>query len=84
MITSRPFLLVMRNISDAHCRENQSTHFVFSKVFFFFRKSCRACENEPEEKRPLGRPKRRWEHNIKTDLQEEGGDCGGLDGVGSR
>ena len=29
-----------------------------------------------EEKRPLGRQKRRWEDNIKTDLQEVG--CGGV------
>ena len=27
-------------------------------------------------KRPLGRPRRRWEDNIKMDLQEVGGDCG--------
>ena len=25
---------------------------------------------KPEEKRPLGRPRRRWEDNIKMDLQE--------------
>jgi hypothetical protein len=25
---------------------------------------------KPEGKRPLGRPRRRWEDNIKTDLQE--------------
>jgi hypothetical protein len=24
-------------------------------------------------KRPLGRPRRRWEYNIKMDLQEDGG-----------
>jgi hypothetical protein len=24
----------------------------------------------PEGKRPLGRPRRRWENNIKTDLRE--------------
>jgi hypothetical protein len=30
---------------------------------------------KPEEKRPLGRPKRRWEDNIKMDLQEVGGRC---------
>jgi hypothetical protein len=29
---------------------------------------------KPEEKRPLGRPRRRWEDNIKMDLQEAG--CG--------
>jgi hypothetical protein len=25
-----------------------------------------------EEKRPLGRPRRRWEDNIRTDLRERG------------
>jgi hypothetical protein len=28
---------------------------------------------KPEGKRPLGRPRRRWEDNIKVDLQEVGG-----------
>ena len=32
---------------------------------------------EPEGKRTLGRSKRRWEDNIKMDLQEVG--CGGMD-----
>ena len=32
-----------------------------------------------EEKKPLGRPRRRWEYNIKIDLQEVG--CGGMDWV---
>jgi hypothetical protein len=26
----------------------------------------------PEEKTPLGRPRRRWKNNIKTDLRELG------------
>jgi hypothetical protein len=30
-----------------------------------------------EVKRPLGRPRRRWEDNIKMVLQEVG--CGGMD-----
>ena len=30
----------------------------------------------PEGKRPLGRPRRRWEDNIKIDLQEVGEGCG--------
>ena len=38
---------------------------------------------KPEGKRPLGRPRRRWEDNIKMDLQELGG-LWGLNGVGSR
>jgi hypothetical protein len=28
---------------------------------------------KPEGKRPLGRPRRRWEDNIKIDFQEVGG-----------
>ena len=31
-----------------------------------------------EGKRPLGRPRRRWEDNIKMDLEEVGGGCGDL------
>jgi hypothetical protein len=31
---------------------------------------------KPEGKRPLGRPRRRWEDNIKMDVQEVGGSCG--------
>jgi hypothetical protein len=34
---------------------------------------------EPEGKRPHGRHRRRWEHNIKMDLQEVG--CGGMDWI---
>jgi len=33
----------------------------------------RVLVGEPEGKRPLGRPRRRWEDNIKMDLQEVGG-----------
>ena len=31
---------------------------------------------KPEGKRPLGRPRRRWEDNIKVDLQKVGKGCG--------
>ena len=31
---------------------------------------------KPERKRPLGRPRRRWEDNIKMDLQQMGRGCG--------
>ena len=34
---------------------------------------------KPEGKRPLGRPRRRWEENIKMDLQDVG--CGGMDWI---
>ena len=32
----------------------------------------RVLEGKPKGKRPLGRPRRRWENNIKMDLQEMG------------
>ena len=31
---------------------------------------------KPEGKRPLGRSRRRWEDNIKMDLEEVGRGCG--------
>jgi len=34
---------------------------------------------KPEGKRTLGRPRRRWDDNIKIDLQEVG--CGGMDWI---
>ena len=34
---------------------------------------------ESEGRRPLGRPRCRWEDNIKMDLQEVG--CGGIDWI---
>jgi len=39
----------------------------------------RVLVGKPEGKRPLGRHRRRWEDNIKTDLQEVG--CGGMDWI---
>ena len=36
----------------------------------------RVLVGKPEGKRPMGRPRRRWEDNIKMDLQEVGGACG--------
>ena len=39
----------------------------------------RVLVGKPEGKRPLGRPRRRWEDNIKMDLQEVG--CGFMDWI---
>jgi hypothetical protein len=36
------------------------------------RNVCNILDGKHEGKRPLGRPKRRWEDNIKTDLREIG------------
>ena len=40
----------------------------------------RVLVGEPEGKRPLGRPRRRWVDNIRMDLQEVG--CGYMDWIG--
>jgi hypothetical protein len=39
----------------------------------------RVLVGKPERKRPLGRPRHRWEVNIKTDLQEVG--CESVDWI---
>jgi hypothetical protein len=36
----------------------------------------RVLVGKPEGKTPLGTPRRRWEDNIKMDLQEGGRNCG--------
>jgi hypothetical protein len=47
------------------------------------RGSFRVLVGKPEGKRPPGRPRRRWDDNINTDLQEVG--LGhGLDLYGSK
>jgi hypothetical protein len=46
-------------------------------IFTTFYTPCsRVLVGKPEGKRPLGRPRRRWEDNIKMDLQEIGGGHG--------
>jgi hypothetical protein len=40
----------------------------------------RVLVGKPEGKRPLGRPRLRWEDNIRMDLQEVG--CGRMDWIG--
>ena len=39
-----------------------------------FRNAYRVLVGKAESKRPLGRPRRRWENNIKMDLREVGCD----------
>ena len=39
----------------------------------------RVLVGKPEGKRPLRRPRRRWEDNIKMNLKEVG--CGGIDWI---
>jgi hypothetical protein len=37
----------------------------------------RVLMGRPEGKRPIGRPRHKWENNTKMDLQEV--ECGGMD-----
>jgi hypothetical protein len=39
----------------------------------------RICLGKPQEERTLGRPRRRWEENIETDLREIG--WGGMEWI---
>jgi len=40
---------------------------------------CSVLVGKPEGKTPLGRPRRRWENNIKMDIQEAR--CVGMDWI---
>jgi len=44
------------------------------------RRVYRVLVEKPEGKRPLGRPRHRWVHNIRMDLQEVG--CRYMDWIG--
>jgi len=43
------------------------------------RDACRVLVGKTERKRPLGRPRHRWEDNIKMDFEEAR--CGGMDWI---
>jgi hypothetical protein len=47
------------------------------------RNAYRILVGKPEEKRPLGRPRRRWVNNIKMDLKKARIGWYGLDRTGS-
>jgi hypothetical protein len=47
------------------------------------RKVYKVLVGKPEGRRPLGRPRRRWEDGIRMDLREIGLGCG-LDSTGSK
>jgi hypothetical protein len=46
------------------------------------RKLCRLSVGKPEGKRPVARPRPRWENNIRWILRKQVGSCG-LDASGS-
>ena len=45
----------------------------------YMRGVYRVLVGKPEGKGPLGRPRHKWDDNIKMDLQEVG--CGGMDWI---
>jgi hypothetical protein len=47
------------------------------------RNICKILVGKPEGKRPLGRPRRKWEDNIEMDLGEIGWEVVGLVSFGS-
>jgi hypothetical protein len=49
-------------------------NFAFFLLYFFQQSTSVVLVGKSEGKRPMGRPRRRWEDNIKADLQEVG--CG--------
>jgi len=49
------------------------------RKLFFLNNLYRELVGKTEGQRPLGRPRHRWEDNIKMDFQEVG--CGGMDWI---
>jgi hypothetical protein len=68
--TAHPILFVCGKI------ENNEMSGAFS-AFVGEERCIQGFVGMPEGKRLLGRPRLRWENNIKMDLQEVG--CGGMD-----
>ncbi|KAJ4434356.1 hypothetical protein ANN_22915 [Periplaneta americana] len=65
---------IIRNIKSRHLRWVRHVARMGES-----RNSYRVSVGRPEGKRPLGRPRRRWEDNIKMDLREVG--CDGRDWI---
>ena len=56
-----------------NCNADVLLHFV-SYALLVLKRRYRVLVGKPEGKRPLGRPRRRWEDNIRMDLREVGCD----------
>jgi hypothetical protein len=82
----------MRSVIKFSCNLYKDLNVVFLKPSFWWQNEIcsfalsigiKVLVGKPEGKRSFGRPRRRWEDNIKMDLQEVGGGSWGLDGVDS-
>jgi hypothetical protein len=58
-------------------------YFVINSSNRYTYKVYKVLVGKPEGKRPLGRPRRRWEDGIRMDLREIGVGGGELDSTGS-
>ena len=50
--------------------------FTAKKPLLFYHLAFKILTGKPSGKRPLGRPRRRWEDNIRMDLEEIGINAG--------
>jgi len=70
----------MRSLNDPHCSPNIIQPFKSRRMEWAVHVACMVEGRgvysvsvwRPEGTRPLRNPKRRWEDNIKTDIQEVG------------
>ena len=74
-------------LNDLYCSPNTGRVIKSRRMRWVVHVACmgerggvyRSWVGKPEGKGPLGRPRLRWEDNIKMDLQEVG--CGGMDWI---
>ena len=69
-------VLVIQYSAGGKIEKNEIGHMPHVALMGEGRCVQRVLVGKPEGRRPLGRPRRRWEDNIKMDLQEVGGGCG--------
>jgi hypothetical protein len=73
---------IYRIVTNSHYQKFLSV--LFNKILYILRmgeerKVYKVLVGKPEGKRPLGRPRRRWEDGIRMDLREIG--LGGVDWI---
>jgi hypothetical protein len=70
-------LLVINRLMTCKISSDDAT--VLGYCAILVGKWCNITRGEPDGKRPLGRPRRRWEDNVKMEFQEVG--CKGMDRI---
>ena len=68
--------LYISHIIDANLPISSHMDYKYINIYIY---TYRVLVGKPERKRPLGRPRRRWDVNIKMDLLGVG--CGGMDWI---